>query len=161
MKLLYYPHESLSTPCVEVIKADLDLDTVLDEMIKIMLDNQGMGLSGNQVGLNYRIFVMKDGRGRIWEFINPVLSHKYDTQFLKEGCLSLPGVTIEVPRAKQVIVTAFNRNWKEFKVGCIDIEAVCIQHEMDHLDGKFVLDGLSRQEKRSILRKAQKYVQKN
>lgn len=164
MKVLKYPNPSLKRICQEVnfespnidLEYNSSINEILDQMKQVMLENNGMGLAANQVGLNYRIFIMKDLKNNIWEFINPSIIFKDDIQYLKEGCLSAPGVYIELPRAKHVTVKALNRNKEEFIVSAVDLEAVCIQHEIDHLDGIFYLDKLSRQQKRFYLKQIEK-----
>lgn len=151
-----YPHPNLSQPCVEVTTFDDSLHKILDEMKDIMLKHNGLGLAANQCGLLDKMFVMKDKKGKIWDFINPEILFKDDIQLESEGCLSFPGITLEIPRAKQVSVKAKDRNGVEFHVSAYEIEAVCIQHEMEHLEGKTFVDNLSRQEKRRIKKELKK-----
>lgn len=152
MKLLYYPNESLKTYCHEVKEFNTELHTNLDSMKQIMQENNGMGLAANQVGLTSRMFVMKDLKGKIWEFINPSILYEFDVQYESEGCLSFPGLFIQVKRAKQVSVEAFNRDGEKFHVVAVDKEAVCVQHEIEHLNGMTFFEGLSRQQKRDAIK---------
>lgn len=156
MKLLYHPNQSLKIYCQEVKTFDAELHKILDEMQKVMLEEDGMGLAANQIGLDTRIFLMKDKKNKVWEFINPIIVFEDDVQYINEGCLSFPGITIQVKRAKQVSVKAKDRNGEEFHIGATDLEAVCIQHEIDHLNGVTFIDNLSRQQRRDVLRKIKK-----
>lgn len=152
MKLLHYPNDSLNFVCKDVTKFDQELHFWLDQMKQIMVANNGMGLAANQIGLESRIFVMKDLKDKLWEFINPVILSAYDSQYENEGCLSFPGVTVQVRRPKQITIKAYDRNGEEFTIVAIDKEAVCISHEIDHLQGNTFLNRLSRQQRRDILR---------
>lgn len=153
MKLLYYPNKILATTCDRVQSFDEELHKLLDDMQIVMTQNNGMGLAANQVGVLKRIFIMKDKKDKVWEFINPEIIFTDDVQYEDEGCLSFPGATVQVKRAKQVSVKAQDRNGEDFHISAYEKEAICIQHEMDHLEGKTFLDYLSRQQKRDVLRK--------
>lgn len=152
MKLLLYPDEFLKTHCDEVKLFNEQLWNNLDHMKVIMQQHDGMGLAANQVGLLQRMFIMKDSKEKIWEFINPVIYSAIDAQYENEGCLRFPGIVVQVKRVKQVSVKAQDRSGEWFGVGAIDKEAVCIQHEIDHLNGITFLDYLSRQQRREALR---------
>lgn len=156
MKLIYYPNEILASVCEEVTEFNEDLSKLIDEMTIIMLKHDGMGLSANQIGVKKRIFIMKDLKNNVKEFINPKITLTDGEQLTNEGCLSAPGIFVKVPRYEQVTVEAQNRNGETFKIGAIGIESVCIQHEIEHLDGKFFLDKLNRAEKRRIIKKIKK-----
>lgn len=147
-----YPDPILSTPCSAVVDFNSELHLLLDEMAKHMISEKGIGLAANQVGHSIRAFVMLDMKGKIWEFINPEIIDKDDHQQLDEGCLSAPGVYVQVPRAGIITIKAMNRHGEEFKVVCQELEAVCAQHEIDHLDGIFFLSKTSRNQRRQALR---------
>jgi peptide deformylase len=153
MNLLFYPDKSLETKCEEVTVFDESLHHKLDKMKVLMLAHEGMGLAANQVGLTDKMFIMKDKKGTTWEFINPVISHEYDAQFEKEACLSFPGIDVQIKRFKHLVVKAQDRNDNQFVVGASDLEAICIQHEMDHLSGITFLNHLSRQQRREVLKR--------
>lgn len=147
-----YPDDLLKTRCQEVTSFDEKLHTVLDEMAQIMRSENGIGLAANQAGYLARAFIMLDNKGKLWEFINPRIVESEGFQQINEGCLSAPGVFVSVPRAASVTVVAQNRNGEEFKVVCFEIEAVCIQHELDHLDGIFYLEKTTRNQRRAALK---------
>lgn len=148
-----YPDPILTTPCQPYLfMMNFNLAGLLDEMAKHMEAEKGIGLAANQVNVPYRIFIMLDQKGKLWEFINPRITERDGFQQINEGCLSAPGAFVSVPRAQNVTVVAQDRNGEEFTVVCYDIEAVCVQHELDHLDGVFYLDKTSRNQRRAALR---------
>lgn len=150
IKLVYFPDEALTTVCEPVTEFGPELHAQLDAMRPIMVENNGMGLAANQVGITKRFFIMKDKKGTIYEFINPEIIEKTGTTVLNEGCLSAPGGFVQMPRAQEVFVRAQDRNGEEFKVVAVDIEAVCVQHEIEHLDGKLFYAAANRQQRRAI-----------
>lgn len=148
-----YPDPILTTPCQPYLfMMNFNLHGLLDEMAKHMEAENGIGLAANQVNVPYRIFIMKDNKGKLWEFINPEILDRDGHIAINEGCLSAPGAIVQVPRSQTVTVRAKDRNGEEFTVICQDIEAVCAQHEIDHLDGIFYLDKTSRNQRRAALR---------
>lgn len=155
LKTVRYPDPVLKTKCQPYSFMDQEnfvLHQVLDEMALHMKAENGMGLAANQVGFGYRFFVMLDQKGNLWEFVNPEIVDRDGTIQINEGCLSAPGVFVQVHRSQTVTVRAYTRNGEEFNVICQDIEAVCVQHELDHLDGVFYLDKTSRNQRRAALR---------
>jgi len=156
MKLVYYPDPALTAKSEKVTDFDEALWQSLDVMRLIMKQNEGMGLAANQVGICKSFFIMKDKRDQIWDFINPEIIEQSGTQYQQEGCLSFPGVFIQVPRAASVTVKAQDRKGEEFHIIAEDMEAICIQHEIDHIYGIIFLDKATRQQKRiaeAILRR--------
>lgn len=148
MKILKYPDPTLTTPCHPVTEFGDVLRAELDIARQLMQAEKGMGLAANQIGILKRWFIMKDHKGRVWEFVNPEIVEREETCYMPEGCLSAPGVSVQVSRSRTVTVKAQDRNGEEFTIYCEDYEAICIQHEIDHLDGKFFLDTVSRQVRR-------------
>ncbi len=148
MKVLKYPHEMLKIKCEEVLKFDKTLDYYLEEMSKSMILNGGIGLSANQIGINARMFVMlptyayvPHSMGIHLELINPEIIESSGEADLLEGCLSLPGKMIKIKnRASYVKVAYQDREGKSQTIELKDIDAVCVQHEIDHLNGIFFLE---------------------
>lgn len=149
LTILKFPHPILRTKTDLITEFDEDLHTALDAMKLTMIANRGIGLAANQVGITKRFFIMQDNRGNIVEFINPEILESEGSQYLNEGCLSGPGAIVQIPRAKQVTVRAKDRNGEEFTVVCFDLEAVCVQHEIDHLNGDFFIDKAPRQQRKA------------
>jgi peptide deformylase len=147
-----YPDDILKQPCFEVITFDEKLHAILDEMAELMKAEKGLGLAANQAGYRVRAFVMVDQKGKVWEFVNPEITEKEGFIQINEGCLSAPGVFVQVPRAQTVTIKAQDRSGQEFTVVCQDVEAVCAQHEIDHLDGIFYLEKTSRNQRRLAMK---------
>lgn len=160
--ILKFPHEALSKKSEPVIVFDAQLHELLDDMIVLMKDNKGLGLAAPQVGVNKRIFVAYNYNGHrnkdpeVVEFINPeIIEESQEKVYLDEGCLSLPpDLFVKIPRPKEVMMKAKNRNGEEFVVVALDLEAVVLKHELQHLDGEFFVDALPRQQRRLIAKKA-------
>lgn len=137
LKIVQFPNPVLFIPCAKVLEFDKKLHTILDEMAILMEKNNGIGLSANQVGISKSFFIMKDQRGKIHDFINPVIVEQIDKSNLFEACLSLNNYIARCDRAEEITVRAKNRFGEEFTVVAYGIESVCIQHEYDHLNGIF------------------------
>lgn len=148
MRILKYPDPALTTICSPVTEFGDALRDELNTARQLMQAEKGMGLAANQIGILKRWFIMKDHKGKIWEFVNPEIIESEQACFMPEGCLSAPGVSAQVNRSRCVTVKAQDRNGEEFSVFCEDYEAICIQHEIDHLNGEFFLDKVSRQIRR-------------
>jgi|TARA_B100001971_G_C18046202_1_gene460353 peptide deformylase len=131
MKLVYYPNNILSQKCNEVNVNDVDIEKLFSQMFDIMMNNNGIGLAAPQVGLDYRLFVMKD---KI--YVNPEIyemSNEYE--LTEEGCLSFPNLWMNVKRAKEIVVGYTNAKNKKREDKLFGMNARCFQHELDHLDG--------------------------
>jgi peptide deformylase len=112
---------------------------ILSEMAKTMYDDSGIGLAAPQVGLCAQLIVVDIGEG-LYKLINPVIIKRQGRQSISEGCLSVPGVCIKVKRAKQVWVQALDENSKFIEFQARDLFACVLQHEIDHLKGKLIVD---------------------
>lgn len=156
MKLLTYPNEALNIKCDDVKDFNEELHKELDAMLPIMKEHNGMGLAANQVGLNKRLFIMKDLRGKLWECINPIIIVEHGVQLENESCLSFPDITVQIKRPEQIRMKAFNRYGEEFEVGAYQVEAICVCHEIDHLNGETFLNRLSRQQRREVIKRMKK-----
>lgn len=153
-----FPDPVLTTHCVPydfsipAVQQEFNLPEFLDAMAPHMKAEKGIGLAANQVGKNVRIFIMLDSKGSIVEFINPEIIDRDGMIALNEGCLSAPGAFVQLPRSQTVTVKALDRNGVEFTVVCQDLEAVCVQHEIDHLDGLFFIEKAPRQQRRHAMK---------
>lgn len=156
-KIVKYPNPILSIKTKEVCNFDEHLHSVLDEMRLIMEQEKGIGLAANQVNEDLSVFIMKSqtvlGRGEIIEFNNPkILSTSKTYQQIDEGCLSAPGISLRIQRDKELHVQYQDR-YGNIKEGILtEIEAICFQHELDHLNGIFFIDKASRNERRAALK---------
>jgi peptide deformylase len=154
LSILTYPARSLKEPSVPVEKVTPEIKQLVKDMFETMKAGNGIGLAAAQVGKNINLFVMDVGRkdpndkekiiSQPFCFINPKIIEKSGTITFEEGCLSCPELTVEVKRAQRVIVEALNPEGKPVTEVLEDLEAICVQHEMDHLQGILLVDQLSR-----------------
>ncbi|MBD3425941.1 MAG: peptide deformylase [Candidatus Omnitrophica bacterium] len=142
LELKTYPDPCLRIKTKPVEQFDKDLDKILRVMADIMYVNQGIGLAAPQVGLGLSIFVMDTGSGLV-NFINPQIIEVSDHKTsMEEGCLSLPGVLVNVSRPANVKVRAQDARGEFFIKRLDALEAKAVQHEIDHLAGKLIIDYL-------------------
>ncbi len=112
---------------------------LIKAMMAAMREAKGVGLAAPQVGINQRIFVADVGDGPT-AFINPQILKKFGSDVLEEGCLSIPGVTVEIKRAQEIVVRYTDEDNELVEQRIRDLLARVIQHETDHLDGKLIVD---------------------
>jgi peptide deformylase len=137
--LRLHPDTALRQPCAPVEKFDSSLRDLLDEMRMLMLAHKGIGLAGPQVGLLQQLFICEI-EGRYLAVVNPSLRPDTDTEAMIEGCLSLPGIRVNVRRPACVTVTGFDPRGKRVAWETDGLWARVIQHETDHLRGVLILD---------------------
>jgi peptide deformylase len=143
--ILEYPDPRLRTRAEPVTRFDAALGTLIDDMFETMYAAPGIGLAATQVDVHKRLIVidLSKEHDQPLVLINPEILAREGEANTEEGCLSVPGIFDEVKRAAKVRVRAHDRNGEVFERDFEDILAVCIQHEMDHLDGKLFVDYLS------------------
>lgn len=112
---------------------------ILTKMSRLMYEAGGIGLSANQAGYNLCMAVVDVGEG-LYKLINPRIVKKRGSQISEEGCLSLPGTCVKVKRAREVQVQAIDENAKPITIMAEGLFACCLQHEIDHLNGKMIID---------------------
>ncbi|MDI6606178.1 MAG: peptide deformylase [Candidatus Omnitrophota bacterium] len=112
---------------------------ILSQMSRLMYDASGIGLAASQVGISECLIVVDIGSG-LYKLINPRVVKKKGRQKIEEGCLSVPGVCIKVSRAKEVVVEALDEEGKPVVIEAKDLLACALQHEIDHLKGKLIVD---------------------
>ena len=137
-----YPFDvlrKLSKPLSIVTAEDRKL---LEDMVKTMYNNQGVGLAAPQTGVLKRIAVVDVGGGPI-KFINPEIIEKKGSDIVEEGCLSIPGASVRVKRAKKIKVQYMDENGKTLTIVAEGLFARAIQHEIDHLNGRLIIDYLN------------------
>jgi peptide deformylase len=139
LSLRLHPDTVLRQSCEPVEKFDSTLRDLLDEMRTLMGTNKGLGLAGPQVGLLQQLFV-GEIEGRYLAVINPALQPGADTEAMIEGCLSLPGIRVNVRRPARVAVTGFDARGKRIALETDGLWARVIQHETDHLHGVLIVD---------------------
>ncbi len=126
----------------EPVSADYDPTQLITDLFDTLYEANGVGLSAIQIGVRLRVFVMDAKRDLV--FINPRITESRGAKdFVNEGCLSLPGIVEHVERWPEVTVAATDANGNEFVLALTGIEAQCVQHELEHLDGVSIPDKLS------------------
>lgn len=158
LPILEYPDPRLRKKAKPVVTVDDDIKRLVDDMFETMIDSHGIGLAASQVDVHQRVIVMdlmeEGSQPRV--FINPEIEVLNDTtEPYDEGCLSVPGFYETVARPSNVMISALDREGRSFKEKASGLLAICIQHEIDHLEGKLFVDYLSPL-KRQIIRKKMK-----
>ena len=157
LTILEFPDPRLRTKAVPVDPAQVvahDFQRLLDDMFETMYEAPGIGLAASQVDVHQRFMVIdvSEDKSGPQVFINPEILAKVGEQVYQEGCLSVPGIFADVTRADVVTVRFLDRQGQPQELRADGLLAVCIQHEMDHLDGKLFVDYLSPL-KREMVRK--------
>jgi len=166
LPILEFPDPRLRTKAVPVVAGDVTapaFQRLLDDMFETMYDAPGIGLAASQVDVHQRFMVIdiSEEKNQPQVFINPELSDQAGEQVYQEGCLSVPGIFADVTRADEITVRFLDRQGQSQELRADGLLAVCIQHEMDHLDGKLFVDYLSplkREMVRKKLAKQRKHV---
>ena len=160
LPILEYPNPRLRIKAQPMTTADFtpELQQFIDAMFETMYAAPGIGLAATQVDFHKRMLVIDVSKDREEPlvFINPEILVKEGVGTLEEGCLSVPGIFDDVERAAKVRVRALDRHGNAFERDCDDILAVCVQHEMDHLEGKLFVDYLSDLKRERIRKKLDK-----
>lgn len=146
LEILLYPDPRLRQHAELVAEVNDEIRQLVDDMAETMYQAPGIGLAAIQVNVAKRVIVIdiSEDRRDLRVFINPEITHRLGEQQIEEGCLSVPGVYAPVSRAEEVTVRALDRNGEPFELTVHGLLAVCVQHEIDHLDGKVFVDRLSR-----------------
>ena len=159
-ELLYYPDEHLHLPSAPVTEFDDSLADLVSDMFETMYHDEGIGLAAPQINIRKRVVVMDIEGDRLPEhqivLINPEFVSKEGSDSIEEGCLSVPGLRARINRAENVTVKAQNLKGEFFTISATGLQAICIQHEIDHLDGHLFIDYLSPMKKKLYRAKAAK-----
>ncbi|RFF27162.1 MULTISPECIES: peptide deformylase [unclassified Wenzhouxiangella] len=158
LKILEYPDPRLRRVARPVESVGERERKLAEDMLETMYDARGIGLAATQVDEDIRVVVMdlSEDRDEPQVFINPEITDRSGSQSCEEGCLSVPGFYAEVTRPENVSVRALDIDGKPYEVDADGLLAVCIQHEIDHLDGKMFIDYLSPLKRRMIGKKLRK-----
>jgi len=146
LSILFYPDPRLRQTARPVDPLDPQVRTAAARMIQLMHEAKGVGLAAPQVGLPWRLFITNPTGepGNDVFFVNPVLSDPAPEQeAASEGCLSIPGITVEVRRHKRITVSALDLAGSHFQMTSEELPARIWQHETDHLDGRLIIDRMS------------------
>ena len=156
--ILHYPDPRLRQVAKPVPAVDDAVRQLVDDMAETMYAAPGIGLAAIQVNVPLRVVVIdiSETRDQLQVFINPEIVEQTGKQVFEEGCLSVPGIYDEVERAHHVRVKALDRLGQPFEIEADDLLATCLQHEIDHLNGKVFVDYLSRLKQSRIRKKLEK-----
>jgi peptide deformylase len=158
LPILRYPDPRLHTVAARVARVDDKIRKLIKDMADTMYAAPGVGLAATQVDIHRRVIVIdvSDTHDQLRVFVNPEIVAASGQSDCEEGCLSVPGVYEKVNRAGRVTVRALDAEGHEFTLEAEGLLAVCIQHEMDHLEGKVFVDKLSRLKQNRILSRLKK-----
>ena len=159
LQVLHIPDERLRKVAKPVEEVNAEIQRIVDDMFETMYAEEGIGLAATQVDIHQRIIVIdvSENRDERLVLINPELLEKSGETGIEEGCLSIPGFRALVPRKEKVTVKALDRHGKEFTLDAEGLLAICIQHEIDHLNGILFVDYLSPLKRQRIKEKLVKY----
>ena len=145
LPILRYPDPRLHTRAVPVREVTDEIRTLVANMAETMYEAPGIGLAATQVDVHKRIVVIdvSEDKTGLLALINPEIIERSGEQVCEEGCLSVPGIYDKVVRAERVKVRALNQKGERFEMEADGLLAVCIQHELDHLEGKVFVEYLS------------------
>jgi peptide deformylase len=158
LTILEFPDPRLRTRAQPVEHVDGELRKLIDDMFETMYAAPGIGLAATQVNVHKRVLVIdiSETRDQPLALINPEVIQRQGIEETEEGCLSVPGIYDKVTRAERIRVRALNRDGKSVEMDADGLLAVCIQHEIDHLDGKLFVDYLSELKRTRIRKKLEK-----
>ncbi len=156
--IIFLPDPRLRDETMPITVFDDELQTLIDDMYETMDDASGIGLAATQIGLSLKLAVIDVSRERNQRLciINPEIVEREGEELMEEGCLSVPGAYDKAPRALRVKVKALDRHGKPIEIEGEGLLAHCLQHEIDHLNGKLFVDYLSPLKRRFALKKLEK-----
>jgi peptide deformylase len=158
LPILQYPDPRLHTVAQPVKDVNDGIRTLITDMAHTMYAAPGVGLAATQVDAHLRVIVVdiSETHDQLLAFVNPVVVERSGTADYEEGCLSVPGIFETVSRAERIVVRALDAQGKSFDMPAEGMLAVCIQHEIDHLEGRVFVEYLSRLKQQRILAKLKK-----
>jgi peptide deformylase len=158
LDILCFPDPRLRKSAEPVVQVDHRVRQTIDDMFETMYQAPGIGLAAVQVNIHQQIIVLdvSPAKNEPLCLINAEILSKEGEEEMEEGCLSVPGVYDTVRRAERIEVRALNRHGQAFELKAEGLQAVCIQHEMDHLAGKLFIDYLSPLKRQRIQKKSDK-----
>jgi peptide deformylase len=161
LTILHFPDPRLRNKAEPVAEVDDSIRALIDDMFETMYQAPGIGLAAVQVNVLKRILVIdiSEDKDQPLCLINPEIIESHGKEKMEEGCLSVPGIYENVIRAERIKVRSLDRHGETFEMEADGLLAVCIQHEMDHLDGKLFVDYLSEMKRQRIRKKLEKLRQ--
>ena len=160
LEILHFPNPRLRRRAEPVGTVDESVRRLIDDMFETMYDAPGIGLAAPQVDVAKRVITIDLSKDRSEPLclVDPEILWANGEAETEEGCLSVPGVYDVVKRAERIRVRATDRDGRSREIGAEGLLAACIQHEIDHLDGRLFVDHLSRLKRQRIRRKAEKLL---
>ncbi len=160
-KIITVPDKVLRNISSPVEKIGSNEKKLIKDLFNTMYDANGIGLAAIQIGIPKRIIVLdvskKNENRKPYCFINPVIKHFSDeTSIYEEGCLSIPETFIEIERPKKVLIEYIDEDEKKRQLSCDGLLSTCVQHEIQHCDGKLIIDYLSKLKKDFLIKKLTK-----
>ncbi len=157
-EILHFPDPRLRNLARPVEEVDDEIRQLVDDMFETMYDAPGIGLAAIQINVAKRVIVVdvSEDKSEPLCFINPEILEKEGEETMDEGCLSVPEIYETVTRAEKIRVRALDREGESFEMDADGLLAVCIQHEIDHLEGKLFVDYLSNLKRQRIRKKLEK-----
>ncbi|MCG2676371.1 peptide deformylase [bacterium] len=155
LKVKLYGNPALRKKCPEIEEVDGKIKKLLDNMAETMYHKKGIGLATPQVGILKRAIVVDVGEG-LTALVNPKILWRQGKEIAPEGCLSLPGVFLEIKRSQEVVVEGIDKNGETKQIGATGLYARALQHEIDHLNGVLIIDHISRKKLKSIRKELEK-----
>ena len=158
LNILHFPDPRLRKKAIPIDTVDDVIRGLIDDMFETMYEAPGIGLAATQVNVQKRVIVIdiSEERDQPYAFINPHIIEKEGEIETDEGCLSVPGFFEPVERAERIRVSALDREGNPFELDADGLLAVCIQHEIDHLEGKLFVDYISSLKRNRIRKKLSK-----
>ncbi len=155
---MHFPDSRLRNVARPVEKVDDEIKQLVDDMFETMYDAPGIGLAAIQINVPQRVIVIdvSEDKSEPLCLINPEILEKEGEESMDEGCLSVPEIYETVTRAEKIRLRALDRDGSSFEMDADGLLAVCIQHEIDHLDGKLFVDYLSNLKRQRIRKKLEK-----
>lgn len=158
LNILEFPDPRLRTIARNVETFDVKLKKLVADMVETMYDANGIGLAATQVNVHKRLLVLdiSDEQDQPKVYINPQISNQQGEQDCEEGCLSVPGIYASIKRAETIHVVAQDAEGNTFEEDLEGLHAICVQHEIDHLEGRLFVDYLSPLKQKRVRKKLEK-----
>ncbi|MBL4794733.1 MAG: peptide deformylase [Pseudomonadales bacterium] len=158
LEILEFPDPRLRTKAKPIKNIDSKITKLADDMLETMYNAPGIGLAATQINVHKRLIVIdiSENKDQPLVFINPEISNRTGSEESEEGCLSVPEYYETVTRAETIRIKALNKEGDSFEMDCDGLLAVCLQHEVDHLNGKLFVDYLSNIKRQRIRKKLEK-----
>ena len=155
LRIHTWPEKILRKKCRIIRKVDDNTRELLDEMYKLMMVSDGIGLAGNQAGIDFQLLVV-EAEGKTFKLVNPKIIQKHGEITFREGCLSFPGLELDIKRARKIKVAALNEKGELVDIDAQGMLAVVFQHEIDHINGIVFIDRISFWKRLRIIPKLRK-----